>query len=135
MKSGAIVANSGHFNVEIDIKSLEKLSKSKKKIRDNLDEYILNDGKKIYLVGEGRLVNLAAAEGHPSSVMQTSFAVQALSAEYMVKNRDKLENKVYEVPEDIDERVAELALLGYGIKIDKLTPEQEKYLKSWEDGT
>jgi adenosylhomocysteinase len=135
MKSGAILANSGHFNVEIDIKSLEKLAKGKTNVRPNLDEYTMPNERKIYLVSEGRLANLAAAEGHPSSVMQTSFSVQALCAEYILKNKGKLSNKVYEVPEDIDKRVAELALSGYGIKIDKLTPEQEKYLKSWEIGT
>jgi adenosylhomocysteinase len=134
MKSGVILANSGHFNVEIDVKSLEKMAKNKKTVRPNLDEYVLHDGRKIYLIGEGRLANLAAAEGHPSSVMQTSFSVQALCAEYILKNKG-LPNKVHEVPEEIDIRVAELALSGYGIKIDKLTPEQEKYLSSWKFGT
>lgn len=135
MKSGAILANSGHFNVEIDIKSLEKMARERKTVRPNLDEYVMRDGRKIYLIGEGRLANLAAAEGHPSSVMQTSFSVQALCAEYILKNKGGLSSRVYEVPEEIDMRVAELALSGYGIKIDKLTPEQEKYLSSWKFGT
>ncbi len=135
MKSGVILANSGHFNVEIDVKSLEETAKEKINLRKNLDKYEMPDGRKVYLIGEGRLCNLSAAEGHPSSVMQTSFAVQALSAEYITENKGKLKNKVYKVPENIDIKVAELALAGYGIKIDKLNPEQNKYLNSWKIGT
>ncbi len=135
MKDGAIVANSGHFNVEIDIPALEKLSKNKRQIRDFVDEYALPDGRKIYLLGEGRLINLAAAEGHPSQVMDMSFANQALSAEYISKNCKKLENRVYNVPEDIDKNIARLKLKSMGIRIDALTPEQKKYLSSWQEGT
>ena len=135
MKDGAIVSNSGHFNVEIDIPELEKLSKSKKRIREFVDEYILRDGRKIYILGEGRLINLAAAEGHPASVMDMSFANQAFSAEYMVKNYKKLERDVYVVPKDIDENIAALKLKSMKIRIDILTPEQKKYLSSWEMGT
>jgi adenosylhomocysteinase len=135
MQNGAIVCNSGHFNAEIEIKALEKLSKSKKQIRDFTDEYILKDGRKIYLLGEGRLINLAAAEGHPAQVMDMSFANQALSAEYMRKLHKNLEKKVYSVPEDIDRNIAYLKLKSMGIKIDVLTEEQKKYLDSWEMGT
>ncbi|MDD5568068.1 MAG: adenosylhomocysteinase [Candidatus Omnitrophica bacterium] len=135
MKDGAIVSNSGHFNVELDIAGLEKISIRKKQIRDFVEEYILKDGRKIYLLGEGRLINLAAAEGHPASVMDMSFANQALSAEYMAKNYKKLENRVYKVPDDIDKNIAALKLKSLGIKIDTLTPEQKKYLSSWEIGT
>lgn len=135
MKDGAIVANSGHFNVEIDIPALEKLAKSKKRIRDFVDEYILKDGRKIYLLGEGRLINLTAAEGHPAQVMDMSFANQALSVEYIVKSYKKLENKVYKVPDGIDKQIAHLKLKSMGIKIDSLTKEQKKYLLSWELGT
>ncbi|HXN06404.1 MAG TPA: adenosylhomocysteinase [Nitrospiria bacterium] len=135
MKAGAIIANSGHFNVEIDIPSLEKMSKKKRQIREFVDEFTMNDGRKINLLGEGRLINLASAEGHPSSVMDMSFANQALSAEYMVKNNSKLEKKVYPVPKEIDKEIARLKLAGLGIQIDKLTREQEKYLASWEMGT
>jgi adenosylhomocysteinase len=135
MKDGAIVANSGHFNVEIDIPALEKMSKSKRLTRDFVDEYTLSGGKKIYLLGEGRLINLAAAEGHPAQVMDMSFANQALSAEYMVKNHKNLENDVFSVPKDIDENIAALKLKSMGIKIDTLTEEQKKYLSSWEMGT
>lgn len=135
MKDGAIIANSGHFNVEIDIPSLEKLAKKKRQIREFVEEYTLQSGRRINLLGEGRLINLASAEGHPSSVMDMSFANQALSAEYMVKNSSKLEKKVYSVPKDIDMEIARLKLEGLGVKIDKLTKEQEKYLASWEMGT
>jgi len=135
MKDGAIVANAGHFNVEIDIPALEKLSKKKKRIRDFVDEYILKDGRKIYLLGEGRLINLAAAEGHPAQVMDMSFANQALSAEYIVKNYRSLKNEVYKVPKAIDEGIADLKLKSMGIKIDTLTREQKWYLSSWELGT
>ena len=135
MKDGAIISNSGHFNVEIDIPSLEKLSSSKRTTRDFVEEYTMKDGRRINLLGEGRLINLAAAEGHPASVMDMSFADQALSAEYMVKNYKSLEKKVYTVPADLDKRVAKLKLESLGIKIDRLTSEQEEYLASWNEGT
>lgn len=135
MKDGAIVCNTGHFNVEIDIESLKKMSKAKRTMRDYVEEFTLKNGKRIYLLGEGRLINLSAAEGHPSAVMDMSFANQALCAEYMVKNAKKLENKVYGVPEKIDKEIARLKLKAMGIRIDALTPEQRKYLKSWEMGT
>jgi adenosylhomocysteinase len=135
MKDGAIVGNSGHFNVEIDIEALETMKKKKRKIRGQMDEYTMADGRKIFLLGEGRLVNLACAEGHPSEVMDMSFANQALCSEYMWKNGKKLQKKVYSVPKEIDENVALLKLQAFGIKIDKLTAEQKKYLGSWEMGT
>ena len=135
MKDGAIISNSGHFNVEIDIPALEKLSSSKRTTRNFVDEYTMKDGRRINLLGEGRLINLAAAEGHPASVMDMSFADQALSLEYMVKNYASLEKKVYTVPVDLDKRVAKLKLESLGIKIDRLTSEQEEYLASWSEGT
>ncbi|WP_461829025.1 adenosylhomocysteinase [Aquifex sp.] len=135
MKDGAIVANSGHFNVEIDIPALEEMAVEKREIRKNVTEYKLKDGRRIYLLAEGRLVNLAAAEGHPASVMDMSFSNQALSAEYIVKNHEKLENKVYRVPRELDEEVARLKLKALNIEIDELTEEQVKYLHSWEMGT
>jgi adenosylhomocysteinase len=135
MKDGAIVANTGHFNVEIDIPALEKLAKKQRKVREFVEEYTLADGRNIYLLGEGRLINLAAAEGHPSSVMDMSFANQALAAEYMVKNAKSLEKRVYDVPEAIDQEIAKLKLASLGAGIDKLTAEQEKYLASWNMGT
>jgi adenosylhomocysteinase len=135
MKDGAIVANSGHFNVEINIPALEEMAKNKRKVRPFVDQYELADGRQIHILGEGRLINLAAAEGHPASVMDMSFANQALSAEFMVKNADTLENRVYSVPEEIDRGIARLKLENMGIFIDKLTAEQEKYLNSWEEGT
>ena len=135
MKDGAILANSGHFNVEINIPALESLAHSKRRIRPFVDEYTLNDSRHLYLLGEGRLVNLAAAEGHPASVMDMSFANQALCLEYMVKNRGSLETKVHPVPEEIDKRVARLKLHSMGVSIDSLTPEQKEYLTSWEQGT
>ena len=135
MKDGAIVANSGHFNVEIDIKTLEKISSGKRTVRDSVEEYKLKQGKKIYLLGEGRLIHLAAEEGHPASVMDMSFANQALSAEYLSKEGKNLKNKVYSVPESIDRRIATLKLKSMGISIDSLTKEQEEYLTSWEAGT
>ena len=135
MKDGAILANSGHFNVEINIPALESLARSKRRIRPFVDEYTLNDGRHLYLLGEGRLINLAAAEGHPASVMDMSFANQALSLEYIVKNKGRLELRVYPVPEEIDKQVARLKLQAMGIDIDNLTPEQEKYMTSWEEGT
>jgi len=135
MKDGAILANSGHFNVEINIPALESLTRKKRRIRPFVDEYTLDDGRHLYLLGEGRLVNLAAAEGHPASVMDMSFANQALCLEYIVKNRGKLETKVYPVPQEIDKEVARLKLQSMGINIDRLTKEQEEYLTSWEEGT
>src|SRR6516164_5428382 len=135
MKNGAVVANSGHFNVEIDIPALEKMASAKRQTRDFVDEYAMKDGRKIYLLGEGRLINLAAAEGHPASVMDMSFANQALSAEFLVKNHKSLERKVYPVPEELDKKIARLKLESMGIKIDRLTPEQEEYLASWSEGT
>jgi adenosylhomocysteinase len=134
MKDGAIMANSGHFNVEIDQKDLDKVSTKKRNIRPNLDEYSIEDGRKLYLLAEGRLVNLAAAEGHPSEVMDMSFANQALCVEHIVKNK-KLQAKVYSVPKEIDEQIANLKLISMNIKIDKLTQEQHKYLTTWESGT
>jgi adenosylhomocysteinase len=135
MKDGAIISNSGHFNVEIDIPALEKMSSSKRTTRTFVEEYALKDGRRINLLGEGRLINLAAAEGHPASVMDMSFANQALCLEYMVKNHASLEGKVYTVPVELDKRVAKLKLESMGIKIDRLTPEQEEYLASWSEGT
>ncbi|MEE8167483.1 MAG: adenosylhomocysteinase [Candidatus Hydrothermarchaeales archaeon] len=135
MKDGAILANSGHFNVEINIPDLEELSKGKRRIREYVDEYTMKDGRHLYLLGEGRLINLAAAEGHPASVMDMSFANQALCAEYIKAEGKKLEPKVYPVPEYIDKKVARLKLESMGVKIDKLTKEQAKYLSSWEIGT
>jgi adenosylhomocysteinase len=135
MKDGAIVANSGHFNVELDIEGLEEISVNKRQIREYVTEYTLNDGRKINILGEGRLINLASAEGHPSSVMDMSFANQALGAEYILKNHKKLKNKVYSIPEKIDRNIATLKLKSMGVKIDKLTKEQKKYLSSWEMGT
>jgi adenosylhomocysteinase len=135
MKDGAIVSNTGHFNVEIDIESLEKMSSARRTMRDFVEEFTLQDGRRIYLLGEGRLINLAAAEGHPSAVMDMSFANQALCAEYMVKNAKNLKNTVYSVPEDIDKEIARLKLAAMSINIDTLTAEQEKYLQSWEMGT
>jgi adenosylhomocysteinase len=135
MKDGAIVANSGHFNVEINIPALESLAKSKKRIRPSVDEYTLGDGRHIYLLGEGRLINLAAAEGHPASVMDMSFANQALCLEYLTKMKGKLERVVYPVPEEIDQEVGKLKLASMDIAIDSLTGEQKKYLGSWEEGT
>ena len=135
MKDGAILANSGHFNVEINIPALESMAKSKRQIRPFVDEYTLSGDRHLYLLGEGRLINLAAAEGHPASVMDMSFANQALSLEYIVRNRGKLETKVYPVPAEIDRQVARLKLQAMGISIDSLTPEQQEYLTSWEEGT
>ncbi|HEY4683051.1 MAG TPA: adenosylhomocysteinase [Candidatus Acidoferrales bacterium] len=135
MKDGAVLCNSGHFNVEIDIPALERLAGTKRLARDYVDEYLLKDGRKIYLLGEGRLINLVSAEGHPASVMDMSFANQALSAEFLVKNAGKLEKKVYRVPEEIDRTIARLKLDSVGVFIDKLTPDQEEYLASWSEGT
>lgn len=135
MKDGAIVSNSGHFNVEINIPALEEMSQSKRLVRPFVEEYTLPDGRRIHILGEGRLINLAAAEGHPASVMDMSFANQALSLEYMIKNADTLEKTVYSVPADIDHEIARLKLEAMKINIDVLTDEQEVYLKSWEHGT
>lgn len=136
MKNGAMVCNSGHFNVEIDIEAMEKLAKKvNRSIRNFVDQYVLKNGNSIYLLGEGRLINLAAAEGHPACVMDMSFATQALSTEYVMKNKGKLLPQVYEVPKDIDQWVASLKLQSMGIAIDKLTKAQVKYLASWEEGT
>ncbi|HTP01024.1 MAG TPA: adenosylhomocysteinase, partial [Anaerolineales bacterium] len=136
MKDGAIVANSGHFNVEINIPALEKMSKGKPNlVRPFVEQYTTNDGRKINLLGEGRLINLASAEGHPASVMDMSFANQALAAEYMVKNADKLEKRVYSVPAEIDAEIARIKLEAMGVSIDVLTDQQLKYLNSWEAGT
>ena len=135
MKDGAILANSGHFNVEIDIEGIEEIADSKTEVREYVDQYTLPQGKKIYLLGEGRLINLAAAEGHPSAVMDMSFADQSLSAEFMAKNYASLQNDVYVVPKDIDEEVGKLKLSSMGIEIDTLTEEQNIYLNSWDVGT
>jgi len=135
MKDGAIVANSGHFNVELDIPALEKISKSKRVVREFVEEYTLKDGRRINLLAEGRLINLAAAEGHPASVMDMSFANQALSCEYIAKNYKKLDKKVYKVPEFMDKNIAKLKLESLGMGIDTLTKEQKGYLDSWEIGT
>ena len=131
-----MICNSGHFNVELALDDLSKLaSKMNKQVREFVDEYVMSDGRKLYVLGEGRLINLAAAEGHPASVMDMSFADQALSVEYMVKNFKTLEKRVYRVPDELDKRVAKLKLESMGIKIDRLTPEQEEYLAGWSEGT
>lgn len=135
MPDGAIVANSGHFNVEIDLDALDDMAESREIIRPSLEEFTLSDGRSIYVLGEGRLVNLAAAEGHPAEVMDMSFANQALSAQYLVENADELAHDVHSVPREVDEEVAELKLEALGVDIDTLTPEQEEYLSSWEFGT
>jgi adenosylhomocysteinase len=135
LKSDATLSNSGHFNVEIDLEALGSMSSSRRESRAFVEEYSMRDGRKIYVLGEGRLINLAAAEGHPASVMDMSFANQALSSEYMVKNHAKLENKVYSVPEELDKQVAKLKLESMGVHIDRLTPEQEEYLAGWSEGT
>ena len=135
MKDGAIVANSGHFNVEINVKALETMSESKRRMRDNVDEYRLMDGRRLFLLGEGRLINLAAAEGHPASVMDMSFANQALTLEYLATRDQRLPPDVYDVPSEIDQEVARLKLASMGIQIDALTEEQQNYLNSWEAGT
>ncbi len=135
MKDGAIIANSGHFNVEINIEALEEMASERRKAREFVDQYILDDGRRLNLLGEGRLINLAAAEGHPASVMDLSFANQALSLEYLMQHRDELEKQVYTIPEAIDREIARLKLESMGIEIDALTEEQVKYLSSWEEGT
>ena len=135
MKDGAVVCNSGHFNVEVDIPSLESLSRSHREAREFVEEYLLADNRKIFLLGEGRLINLACAEGHPASVMDMSFANQALSAEYLSKSHQNLEKKVYAVPPEIDREIARLKLVAMGVSIDSLTQEQSRYLESWSEGT
>lgn len=135
MREGAILSNSGHFNAELDIKGLVEMSKSRRIIRDFVEEFTLKNGRNIYLLGDGRLINLAAAEGHPASVMDMSFANQALASEFVAKNYQKLEKQVYSVPEDIDQMIAKLKLKALGVKIDVLTAEQKKYLASWDMGT
>jgi adenosylhomocysteinase len=135
MKDGAIVSNSGHFNVEINLPALEEMAVEKRRVRPFVDQYVLHDGRAIHILGEGRLINLAAAEGHPASVMDMSFANQALSLEYMAQNHEKLQNKVYSVPDEIDREIARIKLDAMNIKIDTLTPQQVAYLNSWEEGT
>ena len=135
MKQGAFVANAGHFDVEIDVKGLRKHTLEIKNIRPNLDEWVLDNGKSVYVLAQGRLVNLVCAEGHPASVMDMSFANQALGMEYIIKNRSKLENRMYTLPKSVDIEIAKLKLDSMGIKIDTLTPEQEEYLNSWSRGT
>lgn len=135
MKDGAVIANSGHFNVEVAVSELEKTAKQKRKLREYVDEFTMKDGTKRFILGEGRLINLTAAEGHPAEVMDMSFANQALAAEFFVKNRDKLEAKVYAIDEKMDKEIARLKLEAMGVKIDTLTPEQKKYLSSWQEGT
>jgi len=135
MKSGAIIANSGHFNVEINIPALAEMAVSKRLVRPFVEEYTLKDGRRIFILGEGRLINLAAAEGHPASVMDMSFANQALSLEYLVKNAGKMEKRVYSVPDTIDKEIARLKLSAMSISIDDLTSEQVHYLNSWQEGT
>lgn len=135
MKDGAIIANSGHFNVEIDLDALQRMAVARRRVREFVEEFVLEDGKRLYVLGEGRLINLAAAEGHPASVMDMSFANQALCSEYMAKNADKLERKVYPVPQEIDREIARLKLAAMGIRIDDLTAEQTEYLNSWHMGT
>src|SRR5215472_3380807 len=135
LKNGAILCNSGHFNVEIDLEAMARMASSRRQTREFVEEFAFRDGRKVYVLGEGRLINLAAAEGHPASVMDMSFANQALSAEYMVKNHAKLEKRVYSVPEALDKQVARMKLESMGVKIDRLTVEQEHYLSSWSEGT
>jgi adenosylhomocysteinase len=135
MKDGAILANSGHFNVEIELPALRELAVEARTTRANVEEFALADGRRLYLIGEGRLVNLAAAEGHPAAVMDMSFANQAFAAEYVVGHAGELEPKVYTVPEEIDREIARLKLESMGIAIDSLTEEQARYLASWDEGT
>jgi len=136
MKDGAVVCNSGHFNVEVDIEALKSLSKNvEKDVRPNVDRYAMRDGRSIFLIAEGRLVNLAAAEGHPPCVMDMSFATQALTCEYVLRNEGKLGPKVHEVPDEVEEWIARLKLDSMGVRCDELTEEQIRYLKSWREGT
>ncbi len=135
MKDGAIISNSGHFNVEINIPILEEMAEERRRVREFVEQFTMPDGRRLNLLGDGRLVNLAAAEGHPASVMDMSFANQALGMEYLLRNSDSLDNQVHTIPEDIDREIARLKLEAMGVKIDTLTPEQSKYLESWEEGT
>jgi adenosylhomocysteinase len=135
IKSGAIVCNSGHFNVEIDLEALARMATSRRPVREFVEEFALRDGRRVYVLGEGRLINLAAAEGHPASVMDMSFANQAQAVEYLAHNHASLEKRVYAVPEELDKKVARMKLDSMGVKIDRLTPEQERYLASWSEGT
>jgi adenosylhomocysteinase len=135
MKDGAILANAGHFNVEIELEELAKLAKTQRSVRPFVEEFVLPTGRRLYVLGEGRLINLASAEGHPAAVMDMSFANQALAAEYMVKHGRELERKVYVVPREIDLEIARLKLASMGVEIDALTREQESYLASWRHGT
>jgi len=135
MPDGAIVCNSGHFNVELDIDALRALSRSRRTVKPFVEEYRLRNGRRIYLLGEGRLINLASAEGHPASVMDMSFANQALCAEYVARQGRRLEKKVYRVPLEIDRAIARLKLDSMGIGVDRLTPDQKRYLSSWQEGT
>jgi adenosylhomocysteinase len=135
IKSGAIVCNSGHFNVEIDLEALGKMASSRRPVREFVEEFALRDGRRVYVLAEGRLINLSAAEGHPASVMDMSFANQAQSVEYLAQHHTSLEKRVYAVPEDLDKKVARMKLEAMGITIDRLTPEQEHYLASWSEGT
>jgi adenosylhomocysteinase len=135
LKSGAILANSGHFNVEIDLETLGRMASTRRQVREYVEEFALRDGRRVYVLAEGRLINLAAAEGHPASVMDMSFANQAQAVEYLVKNHASLEKRVYPVPEELDKKVARMKLESMGVKIDRLTPEQERYLASWSEGT
>jgi len=135
LKSGAMLANSGHFNVEIDLETLGRMASTRRQVREYVEEFALRDGRRIYVLGEGRLINLTAAEGHPASVMDMSFANQAQAVEYLVRNHASLEKRVYPVPEELDRKVARMKLESMGVKIDRLTPEQERYLASWSEGT
>ncbi len=135
MRDGVIIGNAGHFNVEIAVDELTKKAKSKRDIRPFVEEYVLNDGSKRYILAQGRLLNLSAAEGHPAEVMDMSFANQALAAEFLVKNKGKLKTQVYRISPEMDREIARLKLEAMGIKIDQLTPEQKKYLTSWQEGT
>jgi adenosylhomocysteinase len=135
LKNGAILCNSGHFNVEIDLEALERMSSSRRQVREFVEEYALRDGRRVYVLGEGRLINLAAAEGHPASVMDMSFANQALGVQYLVEHHASLEKQVYAVPEELDREIARMKLESMGVKIDKLSIDQEKYLGSWSEGT
>jgi adenosylhomocysteinase len=135
MRDGAIVCNAGHFNVEIDLKALRSLARKHRVMRDHVEEFTLRNGRRVYLLAEGRLINLAAAEGHPPSVMDMSFANQALSVQYAVRQAGRLENRVYPVPREVDAEVARLKLASMGVKVDALTAEQDRYLRSWDAGT
>jgi adenosylhomocysteinase len=135
LKDGAVICNSGHFNVEIDLDTLGKLASSRRQTREFVEEFKMRDGRRINVLGDGRLINLASAEGHPASVMDMSFANQALSVEWLLKNYEKLEKKVYSVPDELDKNVARMKLEAMGTKIDRLTPEQEEYLAGWQEGT